>query len=125
GRPDADDCAALLRFGQSIQQKLQMGYANPLVIPGNRPYKPLKNNPMKPQGTDIYEICCTDARKSQAEANAKETPKITDPVLHIFCKRCIAVCPVGARKNDDVLYSATLERLTPLCAGRKENKLFL
>ena len=47
GRPDTEDCAALLRFGKEIQQKLQGGDANPLEFPGNRPYKPLKDNPMK------------------------------------------------------------------------------
>lgn len=125
GRPDADDCAALLRFGKEIRQKLQSGDTNPLDFPGNRPYKPLKDNPMKPQGTDACITCGTCAKECPAGAIPKETPKMTDLALCISCMRCIAVCPVGARKNDDALYSATLERLTPLCAGRKENELFL
>ena len=125
GRPDADDCAALLRFGKEIRQKLQSGDANPLEFPGNRPYKPLKDNPMKPQGTDACITCGTCARECPAGAIPKETPRVTNPALCISCMRCIAVCPVGARKNDDALLGATLERLTPLCAGRKENKLFL
>lgn len=125
GRPDAVDRAELLRFGEEIQQKLQSGNTNPPVIPGNRPYKPLKENPMKPRGTEACISCGTCAKECPAGAIPKETPRMTDPALCISCMRCIAVCPVGARKNDDTLYNATLKRLTPLCEGRKENELFL
>lgn len=125
GRPDADDRAALLHFGEAIQQKLQSGDMKPPVIPGNRPYKALKENPMKPQGTDACISCGTCAKECPVGAIPKETPRMTESALCISCMRCIAVCPVGARKNDDALYSATLERLTPLCEGRKENELFL
>ena len=88
----------LLRFGKEIQHKLQSGDEKPLVFPGNRPYKPLKDNPMKPQGTDTCISCGTCARECPAGAIPKETPKMTDPALCISCMRCIAVCPVGARK---------------------------
>ena len=111
--------------GKEIQQKLQSGDEKSLEFPGNRPYKSLKDNPMKPQGTDTCISCGTCARECPAGAIPKETPKMTDPALCISCMRCIAVCPVGARKNDDALLGATLERLTPLCEGRKENELFL
>ena len=39
--------------------------------------------------------------------------------------RCVRLCPAEARSPDPQALAALSAHLEPLCAGRKENELFL
>ncbi len=125
GRPDADDCAELTAFAVKIKERLVNPDEKPLVVPGSHgTYKAYKNTPFVPAETEDCTNCGTCAESCPVGAIG-DTPDTIDPDKCIKCMRCEAVCPSGVRKLDGKIYAALRERLAPLCAGRKENELFL
>ena len=54
-----------------------------------------------------------------------DDPKSVDTEKCISCLHCIAICPRSARRLAPELLAATEEKMTPVCSGRKGNKLYL
>lgn len=128
GRPDEKDQAELAEFGETIKAHLaagQIDWNRTDWIPGNRPYKKLGVVPMKPQTDDTCLKCGTCAAKCPVLAIPVERPWETDGEKCISCMRCVEICPIHARKLDPEKLAGLAERLKNVCAGRKENKLYL
>lgn len=125
GRPDAADRAELTGFAEAIRERLEHPAEKPLIVPGEHgTYKPYKNTPFVPAGTDA----CTNCGLCAAEcptAAIGSAPDGMDPERCIKCMRCAAVCPAGARKLDEALCAMLRERLAAVCGTRKSNELFL
>ena len=134
GRPDEKDQAQLAEFGETIKAHLAAeksrkqeltGQEHTDWIPGNRPYKKLGVVPMKPQTDDDCLKCGTCAAKCPVQAIRVERPWETDEEKCISCMRCVKICPAHARKLDPEKLAGLAERLKNVCAGRKENQLYL
>ena len=125
GRPDEADAADLLAFGETIRERLEQPDVLPLTVPGaHGTYKPYRNSAFVPAETDACVRCGTCAAECPADAIG-DTPDAIDPDRCIKCMRCAAVCPTGARQLDPALLDMLRERLSAVCAVRKENELFL
>ncbi len=125
GRPDADDCAELTAFAETIRERLADPAEKPLSVPGaHGTYKPYQNTPIVPAETDACTNCgiCIEECPTRAIGAA---PDAIDPERCIKCMRCTAVCPTGARKLDGKITAMLRERLAAVCGTRKANELFL
>lgn len=125
GRPDAADKAELHTFWKKIEAKLRAGDDTAPALPGNRPYKPLAVHSMVPHTAKRCIDCGRCAAACPVGAIDAADPRRTDADLCIGCMRCVALCPVQARQIDPDALAALTARLAPLCAGHKENELFL
>ena len=67
----------------------------------------------------FFEMCIRD------RAITVERPWETDEEKCIYCMRCVKICPAHARKLDPEKLAGLAERLKNVCAGRKENQLYL
>ncbi len=124
-RPDAKDSAALEAMAAQIKAKLDSGDITPVQVPGTVPDKPTGNfgGRMAPKATDSCTHCQLCAEKCPTQAIDPETLE-ADKGKCIGCMRCIAVCPIGARKMNVVIESLGGVALSVLCSQRKENELF-
>lgn len=125
GRPDAADKSELHTFWEKIEAKLRAGDDTAPALPGNRPYKPLAVHSMVPHTAKRCIDCGCCAAACPVGAIDAADPRRTDADLCIGCMRCVALCPVQARQIDPDALAALTARLAPLCAGHKENELFL
>lgn len=125
GRPDAADKAELHTFWETIEAKLRAGDDTAPALPGNRPYEPLAVHSMVPHTAKRCIDCGRCAAACPVGAIDAADPRRTDADLCIGCMRCVALCPVQARQIDPDALAALTARLAPLCAGHKENELFL
>ncbi len=107
GRPDNDDLGIAAQFGERVRAKLEpvssLNDLPPLVVPGNRPYKPLK--PTEDIAPDTDEMLCT-----LCECCMKVCPTAaitihdrveTDAGKCIVCCACVKICPTEARLMRD------------------------
>ena len=120
GRPDAADAAQLRGFARRITEEA----TNTPAIPGNRPYKQGGRGGLVPQPTDACVDCGLCARECPAQAIDADG-FAADPETCIGCMRCLRICPVNAREVNAEAVAAKAEALSPVCAPRKENELFL
>lgn len=125
GRPDATDKSELHTFWEKIEAKLRAGDDTAPALPGNRPYKPLAVHSMVPHTAKRCIDCGRCAAACPVGAIDAADPRRTDADLCIGCMRCVTLCPVQARQIDPDALAALTARLAPLCAGHKENELFL
>lgn len=125
GRPDESDKAVLRDFQARIQAKLDAGDTTAPVLPGNRPYKKRGVRSIVPQAGKACTACGRCAAVCPVGAIDAADPRRTDADLCIGCMRCVKLCPVEARTIDPNALAGLEARLAPLCAGRKENELFL
>lgn len=125
GRPDESDKAVLRDFQARIQAKLDAGDTTAPALPGNRPYKKRGVRSIVPQAGKACTACGRCAVVCPVGAIDIANPKVTDSGKCISCMRCVKLCPVEARTIDPDALAGLEARLAPLCAGRKENELFL
>lgn len=130
-RPDEQDLAKCLEFGEKIDNKLTKintnASAEALEIPGNFPYREYPNLPPLTPET-ISESCdkcgiCADVCPTSA-IRINDTVE-TDSSLCIWCCACVKQCPQGARIFENPTLSAVVEKLQNLCKERKEPEFFL
>lgn len=125
GRPDEADKAVLRGFWDKIQAKLDAGEDTAPALPGNRPYKPGMARAMVPRTSKRCIDCGRCAAACPTGAIDAADPRQTDPARCIGCMRCVRLCPMEARSPAPEALAALAAHLRPLCAGRKENELFL
>ena len=73
----------------------------------------------------INATCERCSKECPVEAIDAGNPHSVDAEKCISCMRCIAVCPVSSRKNDDEKLALLLKKLESAFRGRKENEIFL
>lgn len=126
GRPDVQDDRELADFAEEIRRVLaENAGESSLAVPGSRPYREYKRNPMKLDVSSDCTCCGTCARLCPVGAIPQSDPTQTDRTLCISCMRCVAVCPGGVRRPDERELAAHIEKLRPACGGHKPNILYL
>ena len=131
GRPDEKDLDAAAGFAAEIRQKLDNlksveGYAG-LKVPGNNPYKDLKE--MKGITPVTREEDCTlcneCAEVCPTSAIDAKNPQLTDGEACIRCCACVKNCPSGARVIEHEIIMKISDWLHENFSVRKEPVLFL
>ena len=125
GRPDAADCAELAAFGRKIMEKYLSGSGAVADVPGNVPYRIYNGVPAKPEASGACTRCGACAAACPVEAIPADKPETTDPARCITCMRCVYRCPEKARNLKAEVLAAVGAKLAPLCAGDRENELFI
>ena len=131
GRPDAVDLAQAVQFGQHVRAKLKSASSldelPPLVVPGSRPYKPLK--PFDDSAPETDEMLCTlceECMKACPTAAITIHDRVeTDAEKCIVCCACIKVCPTEARIMRDEQVLKIADWLYENYSERKEPEIFL
>lgn len=131
GRPDVEDLEKANAFGKMIQEKMAnlrtMDQIAPLQVPGNFPYKELPR--LAGISPAIQEALCTGCQKCAAVCPTAAInlldPAVTDKSLCIRCCACVKICPAGARRMEDLRIKQVAERLSDICAMRKEPEMYL
>lgn len=126
GRPDVEDRKELERFGAQVRECLESRNGQgELHIPGNRPYRTYVNVPLKPRADKSCTRCGKCARYCPVQAIPEENPASVDRARCISCMHCVAICPVKARHNNDMLLFFAEKAMKKSCGGRKKNQLFI
>lgn len=125
GRPDADDVHELQKFAAAIREKLAGDAAEPLVLPGNRPYKERGSSTLRPVADETCTACGLCVSSCPVGALDAAAPAQAGNEACIACMRCVSVCPAGARKLPAAMLEAVSQRLAQVCSERKQNELFL
>ena len=123
-RPDGMDYKDYANFKIAILKKLE-GEASLATMPGNRPYKEVKESTLVPICTDSCVDCKACSISCPTKAISYDDVKITNPSLCIHCMRCTAVCKFDARVIEPSVYEAMSNRLMKAFEGRKPNNLYL
>ena len=120
----AEHSICRMSFGSYILNKVKTPQPfEPLVLPGNRPYKQGCSGPYPVANDDCTE-CGTCVSECPTGAISLQNPKANNQKLCIGCMRCVSVCPAQARGIGERLNLLTAH-LKPLCSDRKENELFI
>lgn len=126
GRPDEEDAAELISFGERIKEKLKKTESpESIPVPGNTPYQEFDGVPVKPRGSLKCTKCGNCVRRCPVGAIPLKDPRITKKSKCISCMRCVEVCPVQARSINSVLTAMIGKKLRKNCKTRKENEVFL
>lgn len=124
GRPDADDKELLEVFAGKIERKLLNGDFTPLSLPGNRPYKPLKNAAIVPMLQADCNACGWCAKQCPVQAIDLLHPDVVNADKCMGCMRCVAYCPRSARKIPAEKYAFLDNMLQKVATERKTAELF-
>ncbi len=127
-RPDSDDLAAALDFGQKLLNLWEMkGDHKVPRIPGNRPYREKKHDdPFSPQAlAERCTGCGNCIQVCPVQAVDQKNPLNTDERLCIHCAACVKICPEGARAFPQGTIGPISLKLHTNCSERKEPEFFL
>lgn len=128
GRPDAEDSRELSAFAAKIGEKLRAGPGSPSAkptLPGNAPHKEFPRIGLVPTPDGTCTGCGLCAEKCPALAIDRENPRLVNTEKCISCMRCVALCPISARRIPPATSLAIRGALQKLCPTRKKNELFL
>lgn len=126
GRPDADDAKELTAFAEKIKQRIETGdLTQKLTLPGNRPYREYRVTPMIPMTGEVCSGCGLCAKECPVGAIPVDNSAKIDAEKCISCMRCVNLCPKQAREIAEEKLEAVTQKLQKVCAGHKENELFL
>jgi ferredoxin len=131
GRPDASDLARAAQFGGMVHARLRsilnLNDLPPLAVPGNHPYRDLKQwDHMAPETDEPLCTLCGDCAKACPTAAVSVNSQVeTDGSACIACCACVKACPTGARvmRNERILKTA--DWLYENYSVRKEPEVFL
>lgn len=131
GRPDPDDLAQAAQFGKNLRAKLEhissLDDLPALPLPGNRPYKELKDfGNITPDTDDMLCTLCEECMRACPTAAITINDYVeTDAAKCIVCCACIKVCPTEARMmlNERILKTANW--LYENYSQRKDPQVFL
>jgi ferredoxin len=131
GRPDAQDLAQALEFGELVQR--QMGESStiyqttPLRVPGSFPYRewtpPSGIAPITDEA--LCTRCETCAHICPIAAIAIGDVVATDLTSCILCSACVKSCPTGARAWEHARIARSREWLSTNCRERKAPEMYL
>jgi len=126
GRPDNDDFDEIACFAKQLQQKLDGGIFEKIVLPGSHgEYKVYNGSSFKPTANEECVECGICADNCPVNAISCDNVKECDVTKCISCMRCIIVCPIKARGLDQSAVNAVVQKMAPAFEGRKKNYLFL
>lgn len=125
-RPDANDAADLHGFAGKIRTLYESGkLADRVTVPGKRPYIEMGGIKIHPEGDKRCIQCGLCAGVCPTGAISAPDFSRTDGTRCITCMRCVSVCPTHAREFDPALVKVTQEKMAPLFAGERHNRLYL
>lgn len=130
-RPDANDIIHAELFGRKISQKLfSVSSVNPISdinVPGSAPdgdSEPLLSVDFMAV-SDACSQCGVCAEACPVGAIDLENSILVDNEKCILCCACIKCCPENARTMKTGMVKDIAIRLSEMCKGRKEPKIFL
>ena len=122
-RPDAEDEALCRRFAAEVMAKADS--AEPIQVPGNRPYREVKPSPFHPTTDENCIKCGFCAQQCPLSAIPTDEPHKTDADKCINCMRCVKLCPLQCRALPDVFIANATKMLNEKAAGYKKPAIFL
>jgi len=131
GRPDKNDLALAAQFGGKVRTKLEpissLDDLPPLQVPGNRPYKELKDFGNIAPDTDnmLCTLCEECMRACPTGALTINDYVETDAAKCIVCCACVKVCPTEARIMRDERILKTADWLYENYSEPKDPEVFL
>jgi ferredoxin len=131
GRPDAADLKIAGDFGSALGKKLKKApdpfAQTPLQIPGNTPYKELREGRFVSPDTDSEEctLCEACAGVCPVSAIRVSSHVATDKNACIICCACVKECPSSARRINDPGIEKATNWLYENCSARKEPETFI
>jgi ferredoxin/flavodoxin len=126
GRPDVNDTVELYDFAHRLWKKIAAtDTVSEITVPGHEPYRDYGGVPFKPEATASCNECGICAKECPVGAIDLQQLRITDAEKCISCMRCIAVCPIHARKLNETMMAATAIKMAAVLETRKTNEFFL
>lgn len=117
GRPDDADFQLAQQFGHDSLVLLtsagsSTGFTSDIRFPGNTPYRPYGNIPLKPRGNRRCNRCGACVNACPVQAIPVDHPRRTDKSRCISCAHCIAVCPQQSRHFGGFVYLIARRKFT-------------
>ena len=129
GRPDTSDLAIARDFGKKSLAQLFAIQAHltdtMLMLKGNRPYRAVKDIPLKINTKRSCNGCKICARQCPSEAINWDNPRKTDAARCILCAQCIMICPRQARHFGGLIYWLAALKYTKASGERVEPTIYI